>query len=31
MEGGLGMIRRGAVLAVGNCRCPGLQIHDTNL
>ena len=29
MEGGIGILRRGAVPAVGNCRCPGFQIHDT--
>jgi hypothetical protein len=30
MAGGLGMLRGGAVLALGKCRCPGFQIHDRN-
>jgi hypothetical protein len=30
MVGGLGMLRGGSVLAIGNCRYPGFQIHDRN-
>jgi hypothetical protein len=30
MEGGLGMLLGGAVLANGDCRLPGFQKHDTN-
>ena len=30
MEGGLGMLLGGTVLANGDCRLPGFQKHDTN-
>ena len=30
MEGGIGIMRGGTVLANGNCRCPGFQNHGTN-